>query len=467
MITGAKIDGLAGGRVLVVGDLMLDRWISGTVERISPEAPVPVVRQTGVAETIGGAGLVLQHLKALGAEASLVTVVGSDIDWFARGGNDDGWLMEIGRRSTVKTRVIADGQQVVRIDEEGSGPIAEGIEERLLDIIRLRLEDCDAVAIADYGKGVCTPKIARALVGSGKPVLVDAKTRWVPYAGATAIKCNRRELGMIVNDPRMDDAEMEKAARALLGRGRFGAVCVTLGGDGLMLVQPNSTLRLEAYEVGVRDVVGAGDAVLAGLALATAARWRMTEAAAFANACGACAVSSEGTTPIDPWALKAMFPAEPEGTAYDLARAEAAASEARKQGRKVIVVNGCFDGLHEGHLYLIRRARAAHPGALLVVLVDDDVSVTRLKGDGRPQHPQEERAAALAALPEVDHVAIVRSVLGGLTALRPDAVWKGSDHIGEDNAETRFVRGYGGEVLYAARLPGVSTTERLAAEAGR
>lgn len=468
----AAIQGLARASVLVVGDLMLDRYAYGKVERISPEAPVPILTIARELAMPGGAGNVVRNLTALEAATAFVSVVGddqagSDLTALVGGqANVEPWLLvENGRATTVKTRYIADGQHLIRADREIISPLPEKLAERLLKIAGDAMAATTVTVLSDYRKGVLGPAIARGLIAAaaqiGRRVVVDPKgTDWSHYAGADVITPNRRELAEASGQRIEDEAAVVAAARMMIERHGFGAVLCTRSEDGMSLVTADMARHYPAEASEVYDVSGAGDTVVAVLAAGLAAGLPIEIAARLSNIAGGLVVGKVGTAVARPADLiDAVKPAS--GALRKVVTVQAAAEAAerwRQRGWKIGFTNGCFDLLHPGHVHLLEQCRAACDR--LIVGMNADSSVSRLKGSSRPVQPEAARAAVLASLASVDLVVIFEedTPLDLLAIIRPDVLIKGSDYTHDTVVGAREIESWGGSVMLADLLPGHSTT---------
>ena len=462
--------------VLVVGDAMLDRYIYGTVERISPEAPVPILTVTREVAMPGGAGNVVRNLIALDAAAAFVSVVGddqagSDLTGLV-GGQElvEPWLLvEGGRTTTLKTRYIAAGQHLLRADREETVELPPKLAGRLVRIALDAMAATTITVLSDYRKGVLSEVVCRALIEGakelGRKIIVDPKGRdWSRYRGADVVTPNRKELheatGLAVNT----EAGLVAAAQVLLARHEFGAVLVTRAEDGMSLVTLSDVRHYPAEAREVFDVSGAGDTVVATLAAALAAEVPLAEAARLANIAGGIVVGKVGTAVARPAdILAALTPVT--GTLTKIVTPAAAAEAAerwRLRGYKVGFTNGCFDLLHPGHVHLLEQCRAMCDR--LVVGINSDSSVKRLKGPARPAQAEAARAAVLASLASVDLVCLFEedTPIELIKQIRPDVLIKGADYTRETVVGADLVESWGGSVALAELLPGHSTTATLA-----
>ena len=492
------IDGLARARVLCVGDVMLDRFVTGRVERISPEAPIPILHEQRETLMPGAAGNVAANLEALGATVRFVSVIGDDAPGRAladRLGQRARLIVDPARQTTVKTRYMAGGQQLLRADRETVRPVEGQVAVALLAAVEDAIDDCPVVVLSDYAKGVLsdavlTPLIERA-AARGRPVVVDPKGRdFARYRGAAVLTPNAKELAEADRSaPSDDDAVVVAQARRVMAAAGLSALVVTRSERGVTVVRATADgsdpavhhYRAEAREV--FDVSGAGDTVTAALAAALAgqveaggtdgagaagllAGGRLETAALLSNIAGGIVVGKAGTAVVTAEELTEtrarQHLGQRAGKVAALAHAVEAADAWRRAGLKVAFTNGVFDLLHPGHLSLIEQARAA--ADRLVVAINGDASVKRLKGPARPVQDETARAAVLASLEAVDLVLVFDedTPLETIRALRPDVLVKGADYTVETVVGADLVLGEGGRVLLADLAPGHSTTATIA-----
>ncbi|CAN5203769.1 D-glycero-beta-D-manno-heptose-7-phosphate kinase [soil metagenome] len=467
----ALLERAPGVTVTVVGDLMLDRYVYGEVSRISPEAPVPVLKAQREVEMLGAAGNVVRNLAALGAKVHAAGSVGDD-----RPGQEIVRLLEAepnvspfidwapGGLTTSKTRFVAGGQQLMRLDDEDVFPL--GREGSFT--IPLALQNADVVLISDYAKGFVTDEVMREVRDCGRPVLVDPKGRdFARYGAVALIKPNASELSASTGLPVGDDAEVETALAAALDACTAQAILVTRGRQGASLARRGAPgVHLRARERAVFDVSGAGDTSLAALGLALAAGETLEAACAFAVLASGVAVSKPGTAVVTPAELieveLAAHLAPSEAKIVSAADAAAAAARWRSQGLRVGFTNGCFDVLHRGHVDYLGQARGWCDR--LIVALNTDSSVRALKGEGRPVNDLESRSAVLAGLASVDLVTAfdAPTPIALIEAVRPDVLVKGADYTVETVVGAEAVQGWGGQVELASFPPGHSTTVTLA-----
>ena len=475
----AYIPRFAGVRILCVGDLMLDRFVYGEVSRISPEAPIPIFQVGRQTSMLGGAGNVVRNATALGASASFVAVVGDDPvgrELTAMVGEEARvepyLLVERGRPSTVKTRYIAGAQQLLRADSETIRPLGGDTAEEVARVAAEASGECDIVVISDYAKGVLTPAVVEGLIaaarGAGKPVVVDPKgADFARYRGASVITPNRREAARATGLDGDDEDAAEAIGRALIERFDVDAAVVTRSASGMSLMtRDGAAEHLPAQAREVFDVSGAGDTVAAMLAVALGAGAGLADAARLANLAAGVVVGKVGTSVVHcDDLLRAIHAGEWSATEAKVMSLGGAADQIeqwRLGGARIGFTNGCFDLLHPGHIALIEQARAACDR--LIVGLNSDDSVSRLKGAGRPIQPEVARAQVLASLASVDLVVVFDddTPMALLEVLRPDVLVKGADYSLEQVVGGDFVQGYGGTVLLADIAEGYSTTNTIA-----
>ena len=466
-------------RILVLGDVMLDRFLYGAVERISPEAPVPVVRLGRTLAMPGGAGNVARNISALGGQAVLVGLVGRDPAaaefralLAADTGITDATVDSASRPTICKMRVIAGTQQLVRLDDEVSTAADAAEQAALVAAVEAALPGCAALVLSDYAKGVLTPALIAAAIAAarraGIPVLADPKSDdFALYRGADCLTPNARELGRAARLPVGTEAEVAAAAGHVMAAAGLPALLCTRAEKGMTLVRAGGgvdSVPAEAREV--FDVSGAGDTVIAALALAHAAGHPLAEAMRIANAAAGIVVGKLGTAvAYRSEVFGALHASGIAGAERKVATAASAVDRValwHRQGLKVGFTNGCFDLLHPGHLHLLRQARAACDR--LVVGLNTDASVSRLKGPTRPVQSESARAAVLGSLTDVDLVVPFgeETPIKLIRALRPDVLVKGADYTVKTVVGAPFVKSYGGRVVLAQLKAGHSTTATVA-----
>lgn len=472
------VNKLAGHRILCIGDIMFDRFIYGQVERISPEAPIPVLHIQREAVSLGGAGNVVRNIVALRGHVDVVAVVGQDQPGYDLANqltsmpNVTSYLLtDSSRPTTLKIRYVANGQQLLRADYEVSKAISNEMEEQVMLRVRSAIEDCKIVILSDYAKGILTPRVVAEIIKlaneKNRFILIDPKGRdFTRYDGATMLTPNRRELaeatGMQINTI----ADAEKAARQLIAEHHVKGILAKLGGDGVCLVlkdQPAQHFRAQAREV--YDVSGAGDTVVATLALGLAGGLSQADSAALANIAGAIVVAKIGTATVDADELQRELmhdqSRKSEEKIIGITHVAEMAERWRKQGFKVGFTNGCFDLLHPGHISLIRQARAACDR--LIVGLNSDESTKRLKGENRPVQNETSRATVLASLADVDQVVVFPedTPVNLIKAIRPNVIVKGADYTVDAVVGGDLVESWGGQIVLAALVEGHGTTETI------
>ena len=467
-------------RILVVGDVMLDRYLWGDVRRISPEAPVPIVRIRQQSEVPGGAGNVAANLAGLQCPVSILGVCGNDEagnrlrSIFIKKGIDP-LLQESDARPTItKTRVMARGQQLLRLDEEEPRTLSPELEEKLIARFEQDAPECHVVVLSDYGKGIFqTPDLCQRFIQFCRtraiPVLVDPKgTDWTRYQGATCVTPNTAELELVTGTAiEENESQLHQSASAIRRQYGLEWLLVTRGSRGMVLCGKDvSPLMIPARAREVFDVSGAGDTVIATLAAGLALRLSFARAAQLSNLAAGIVVGKLGTQPITRPELSAAvelndMQRQSNGTPKIavLESARILIKSWQSSGQKVVFTNGCYDLLHPGHIHLLHRSREL--GDRLIVGLNTDASVRRLKGNTRPIVAEKDRAAILSALGCVDLVVLFDedTPLHLIQAIKPDILVKGEDYRLEQVVGRDVVESYGGRVCRVPLLQGYSTTQ--------
>jgi len=466
----------ASKRMLVVGDVMLDKYIWGDVGRISPEAPVPVVRATHRSEQPGGAANVAMNLSRLGAKVSVVGFTGGD--------EDEGKLSESLLANAIspafvvsetfptisKLRILGGRQQMLRLDSERLGARPQADYDRLIKAVLAQLPACDAVVLSDYAKGVLTPEVCQAVIQSARslniPVLVDPKsTDFSRYRGATTICPNLGELCSAAHMDAHDLKALLDSAEAMVPTYDLDFLIATLGDKGIALVRPGNRVMAPAVARQVFDVSGAGDTVIAVLALCMASHLAPEIGVQLANVAAGIVVGKVGTMPVEKHELLAALAPEIALHAEDkvLTSLELNTRVAlwKSNGERVVFTNGCFDLLHVGHITVLEQARRF--GDRLIVAINSDSSVRLLKGPSRPIVGEQERARVLAALAAVDAVVVFDepTPLELIVSARPDVIVKGGDYEVETVVGATEVQSWGGQVKIVPIVQGHSTTRLI------
>lgn len=470
-------------RVLVVGDLMLDRYVWGDAARISQEAPVILLHADRREERLGGASSVATMLRALGAKVSLAGMIGADADGHRvrqlltdLGIEHDAVLTDAGRPTTVKERYIGRAQQkhpqqILRVDYERRDALDPFAEQELVQRIASEVRRADIVLVSDYDKGVCTPGLLSAVIvearDCGKRVVADPIRGgdYAKYRGCSAITPNRLEASLATGRPIPTAEAALSAAAHLRDTLELEAAIITLDKDGMALVGRDGVGRLFATRSRqVYDITGAGDMVLSvlGLALASGAGYEV--AIRLGNIAGGLEVEKVGVATVTrDEILRDLVERGAGGAAklVDLPELLSDLDRRRRAGQRVAFTNGCFDVLHAGHVQYLDEARAQ--ADVLVVGLNSDSGVRALKGPSRPVNPQEARAVVLAGLQAVDYVTVFAEPTPTdlIRAIRPDVLVKGADYRKDEVVGAEFVESYGGRVHLAALRRGFSTTGLL------
>ena len=461
--------------VLVLGDVMLDRYVSGSAHRLSPEAPIPVLRPSGSRTTLGGAANVALNVAALGGTAVLVGVVGDD-----PAGVELGRLLRDTaqvradlvtaphRPTTAKTRFMAGSHQLLRLDEETTEPLDAATAASVLARFEAALPRARVVVLSDYAKGVLCDGVLRAALdmaaAHGCMVIADPKRPdFAAYRGTTVLTPNEHEVRIATHIGAEHDAEADRAGRAALAATGAEAVLVTRSANGLTLVRRDEpALHLPTRARAVADVSGAGDTLVAALAVALGAGATLPEAAALANVTAGISVSKQGTATVTAAELLGTLHLEylvaTDRKVATLEQALASVAAWRARRLKIGFANGCFDLIHPGHVRLLTEARAACDR--LIVALNTDASVRRLKGPTRPVQSESARSTVMASLAPVDLVTLFDddTPLALIRALRPDVLVKGADYTVEQVVGGDLVRGWGGRVLLVDLQQGHSTS---------
>lgn len=464
--------------VLIVGDIILDRYFTGTVDRISPEAPVPVLHQKSSFDRAGGAGNVAGNVSSLGGRATLVSVVGEDKEAddlrsiLAAQGVKFRAVVDKERPTTCKTRLMAGTHQLARVDNEKTDQVSVDIEREIMGLILAEMPHHAIVVISDYGKGLLSPSLLSQLILAarelGLPTIVDPKNNdFRVYKGASLITPNQKELSSATGMRCFTNAEAELAMQTAADR-TGSAILLTRSERGMSLLTDREYLHIPTQAIDVFDVSGAGDTVVATLAVAIAAGFSLPEAARLSNGAAGIAVSRVGTATVSQDDLQAkfflpvQFPNENQTLATIVKKRESWASK----GLRVGFTNGCFDLVHPGHVALLDFARENCDR--LIVAINSDASVRRLKGSSRPVQNEMARRRVLLSLRSVSEVVIFGedTPLELITQLMPDVLVKGEDYRGKLIVGADVVRANGGRVLLAPLVEGQSTTTLVARASG-
>ena len=469
-------------RLLVVGDIMLDKYIWGEVGRISPEAPVPVVRATHQSQQPGGAANVAMNLSRLGAQTTVIGFTGGDESeaFLSESLNSNGisphFVLSEGFPTITKQRILGGRQQMLRLDSERTDPRPQGDYHRLIECVFAELPGSHALVLSDYAKGVLTPQVCQALIqrarSLGIPVLVDPKSAdFSRYRGATTVCPNLGELAAAAHVDTRDLKSVLDAAEAIIPALDVEFLVATLSDKGIALLRPGYRFIAPALARQVFDVSGAGDTVIAVLALSMASGLNPEIAIQLANVAAGIVVAKVGTVPVERYELLAALDSEVAHHAEDkvIGRSELVTrvSQWKSRGERVVFTNGCFDLLHIGHITLLEQARRF--GDRLIVAINSDASTRAVKGPNRPIVGERDRARVLAALGTVDAVVVFDETtpLETVLAIHPDVIVKGGDYHLETTVGAREVLSWGGQVKFIPLVDGFSTTSLIARGAGK
>ena len=475
--TQDQIAKLAQARVLVVGDVMVDHYVTGRVSRVSDEAPVPIIHVSDERWTAGGAANVAANVAAFGAGCVVVGVVGEDAAATTLGDLlapladrvTAKLVKEAGRPTTIKTRYMGGQHQIVRVDRERPAAISAASEKALIATVEEHAPKCGAIMISDYAKGALTDRVLAAAIAAGKkagvPVIVDPKrVDWAAYKGASVITPNRKELQLATQAPCGTDAECAGAAEIAI-KATGAAILLTRSEAGMSLFRAGAApVHLAAKAREVFDVSGAGDTVAAAVAAGVASGQALETAMQIANIAAGVVVAKRGTATASPAELLAEIGAGGRGLggapgALTLKETKALREQWGREGRSVGFTNGCFDILHAGHVALLREAASACDR--LIVALNSDASVSKLKGPERPVQSETVRAAVMAAVKGVDAVVIFgeQTPAEVIRELQPDVLVKGADYAEDQIVGADIVRARGGRIVRVSLVDGQSTTK--------
>ena len=461
-------------KVVVFGDFMVDEYLRGVVTRVSPEAPVPVVHLCERSRRLGGAGNVVLNLSALGASVASIGFLGNDPEgcWMiyqlrSIGVDVSGMLQSEGVVTSIKTRVTAQNQQLLRYDQEVIQDAGPAFAEFLREKLGRLLEDACALILSDYGKGAVTEKTAQIAISAARalhlPIVVDPKgTHYEKYAGATVCTPNRRELADAVGRELNGEDEIRQAGTELCARCRIDFVLATRSEDGMSLICGKNGEKRDypAIAKEVIDVTGAGDTVVSVFTLCYALGASMDDSCRLANLAASIVVSKFGAATASPDEIQELLAGYGGQSSRVLTMAEAAqrAAELRRQGKRIVFTNGCFDIVHAGHISSFRQAKQF--GDVLFLGLNSDASIRRIKGDKRPIVSQKNRVALLEAIRYLDYIVLFDDDTPEalIQAICPDVLVKGKDWEEKTVIGGDFVQQYGGEVRFIELEAGLSTT---------
>ena len=458
--------------ILVVGDLMVDEYLWGDVERISPEAPVQVVTIKDEDFSLGGSGNVVNNVVELGAKVSAVGVIGTGTDGQLLlnklnelGVDIAGIFQDSNRPTTRKTRIIASNQHVLRIDRETKESISEPTFEAIAKYLEDKIPDVDVVLISDYGKGLITEALMARLIAAAqkhkKITIADPKgLDFSKYSGVSLITPNKKEAALASGIEVVDETTLIEAGNKILQRVGIDKLLITCGKDGMVLFDRNKApYKIRAETRQVYDVSGAGDTVLAVLGLAVASGISFEDGAVLANTSAGIVVGKVGTATVSRQELSSALKHDDISLKHkDLSELPVLIQDMKKKGKRLVMTNGCFDLLHAGHIMLFSASKKL--GDVLIVAIDDDDSVRGLKGKGRPAISARERVRVISALDTVDYVVVFSSqeLSKLIEIIRPDVLTKGSNYTSEEIFGRELVEQLGGRVILIPVTEKISST---------
>ncbi len=459
-------------KILVLGDLMIDHYLWGSCERISPEAPVQVVDVAKETTVLGGAGNVINNLKALGADVSVAGVIGDDANGkelremlHAIDVDSKNLITQSGRKTSKKSRVIAVSQQILRYDKESKDAITQESVAKILDSVKENIQAYDALILSDYGKGVLTEELCQAVIKlaneNGVKVLVDPKgSDFSKYRGAYLLTPNKKEAQLATGIDIKDDASLQEALLQLKSECDLTVSLITLSEDGIAIFD-SELKRFPTVAKEVFDVTGAGDTVIASIAYALSAGKSIDETAQFANLAAGVVVGKIGSATVSIDEIEeyeaSLHKSTSDAHIKSFEEIDAIVNRYKAQGKKVVFTNGCFDILHVGHVKYLQIAKSF--GDVLIVGLNSDASVSRLKGPTRPVNVAEDRAYLLAALEAVDFVVPFEedTPYELIKMIAPDVLVKGGDYEGKTVVGTEFAK----ELKLVDFVDGKSTTKTI------
>ena len=476
-MTGIHSFNFSNITALCIGDVMLDRFVYGQVERISPESPVPILKMNRDFTVVGGAGNVARNIASLGGNVIFIGVIGNDFTGDVLKKHLDELpntqailFAEANRQTIQKTRFIAQGQQLLRVDEETPNPCLDLTKQQILNYCKKALSECQVLILSDYNKGLFSKDLCQDIISLAKgkvPIVIDPKGRhYGHYKGATILTPNLKELSEVTGQSFKNQAQITEAGTILKNQLDIDSLLITQGSQGMTLLEGNKDPKqIPAVAREVYDVSGAGDTVVATLAVALANDVSLPDACRLANAAAGIVVGKVGTATLNAEELEVSFnhhtTVHTEQKVLPLSKAMEILKDWRRQGLKVGFTNGCFDLLHLGHLHILQESAAACDK--LIIGLNSDSSVKRLKGDSRPVQNEETRSQVLAALGMVDLVIIFdeETPYKLISNLLPDVLVKGADYKIDKVVGADIVQAKGGEILLVEIKEGHSTTKTV------
>ena len=467
---------LPSTRILVVGDLMVDGYLWGEVNRVSPEAPVPVVRVAREEQRLGGGANVVHNLTQLGCQVGVCGVVGDDHMGakvremlMAQGTDCSGVFTDSSRPTIEKTRILAQNQQILRIDREEAQPISEDTAAKVRAFLEGAVTNYDGVIVSDYGKGLITNTLMDALRDAcrrvGREIVVDPKgTDYTKYKGVTCITPNEHEAAQATHSPLGDDRQTRQAGGKLMKELDLKRICITRGAKGVLAMTGSEERLLPTKAQEVYDVTGAGDTFISVFGALSFAGVEFFDCVEVANLAAGVVVSKVGTATVTPHEILAA--AEDSPKYYTSVEIEAVAQALRANGKRIAFTNGCFDLLHAGHVQYLQASR--NTADVLIVGLNSDDSVRRLKGPERPVIGEEDRAHLLGALSCVDYVVVFEedTPLELIRRVRPHVLTKGADYTVDTVVGHDLISEWGGEVRLIPLAENRSTTNLIEKIAG-
>ncbi len=471
-------DNIDSTRILCLGDIMLDEYITGTISRISPEAPVPVIQVNDESTVLGGVGNVVRNLASIECNVTLISVVGDD-----ENGSEVAQLlkqvpkvethllMDKKRTTTTKTRYISGNQQVLRTDRECNESLGSHLESKILKLYKEYIISHDLVVLSDYAKGFFSPELLESLIQEAKvqnkPILIDPKGNdFNRYKGATLLTPNQNELSLAAHCKIKSDNDLIRAAKSVMKTAELDSIIVTRGSQGMTLVESNGkTKHIKTRALEVFDVSGAGDTVIAMLAACLASSVKLSDAINIANAAAGVVVSKIGTAVVHREellsALHTLKVQTHEEKIVSWERAVAQIQKWKRLGQRIVFTNGCFDFLHPGHIELLHKAKEA--GHKLIIGLNTDHSIQRLKGPKRPIQKERDRSFVLSSIGCVDLIVFFEedTPLNLIKLLKPDVLVKGADYTIDKVVGASFVQSYGGQVKLVDLVEGKSTSNMV------
>lgn len=471
--------------ILVIGDLMLDKYVWGEVKRISPEAPIPVLSVTSEDIRPGGAGCVINNLCHMGTKVYCAGTIGADaegrqlLNQLAKLGAETSGIFEDAERpTTVKVRMMGHlqtagrgVQQLLRVDYEKTNPVPINIEKKIIQYLDEKIPQLNVVLVSDMNKGLLSKEILKAVVSLGKrhsiPVIVDPKLGedYTCYAGVTAVTPNRHETELATGVAIAGQESLKTAGKKLVNKLGLQCAVITIDKDGIFLYRNDENYSLiPTVPKEVSDVTGAGDVVLSVLGFVTGSGYSFEDAAAIANVAAGIEVGKIGAMPVSVQEILKELTDREQPFAHkilDIYGLSERLNQCRMKRQKIVFTNGCFDILHVGHIEYLKFSR--RQGDVLVVGLNTDGSVRKLKGSNRPVVPEHERARLLAAMEDVDYVILFDEQTPDelIKKVKPDVLVKGEDWRDKGVVGSEFVESYGGKVVLAPLVEGVSTTNIL------